>query len=85
MLLNENSLEPKLCSNGGNLTRVVRLHSADRHECVTALSEGVGRKVLKLSSLVSSERDARIHIFALRPQLNLSAKVIGEAVEAMNR
>jgi hypothetical protein len=65
---------------------VVRLHAADRDECVAALRESVGDEVLELPQLVAAEREAGVQSSRLAQSdaprsssVSRSSRWIGEA------
>ena len=49
------------------------------------LREGVGGEVLELAHLVAAVGEAGVAVFALRPDLDLAAEVLGQAVEPVDR
>ena len=85
MLLHQDTTEPELRGDSGDLPRVVRLHAADRDERVAALRERVSDQVLQLPRLVAAVREARVAVLALRPDLDLAAEVLAQPLEPMHR
>jgi predicted outer membrane lipoprotein len=53
-------------------------------ECVTPLINRVRDEVFQLAGLVPAVGDARVHVLALRPQFDFSAKMFGQPVEPVN-
>ena len=85
VLLHGDRPQTEVRGHAGHRPGVVRLHSADRHERVAALGERVGHQVLELAHLVAAEGDARVAVLALRPDLDLTAQVLAQAAERMDR
>ena len=84
VLLHEHAAEAEACRDGGDLPRVVRLHAADRDEGVAPLRERLRDEVLELAHLVAAVREPRVAVLALRPDLDLAAEVLAEALEPMH-
>ena len=74
-----------MAGDAGDLAGVVRLDAADRHQRVAALGERVGDEVLELAHLVAAERDARVAVLALGPDLDLAAERGAEPRQGMDR
>ncbi len=85
VLLHEHAVQAQVGGDGRHLAGVVRLHAADRDERVAPLGERVGREVLELAGLVATEGEAGVAVLPLRPDLDLAAQVLREAVEAVHR
>ena len=84
-LLHEAALQPQLCRNGRNLTRVVGLHAADGHERVRALRKGVGHDVFELANLVAPEGEAAVAVLALGKEVHPSPEMLGQARQGLDR
>ena len=85
VLLHEDALQPEVRRDGGDLTRVVRLDSADRDERVAALRKRVGGEELELARLVPAVGEPGVAVVALRPHVDLAAEVLAQACETVNR
>jgi hypothetical protein len=84
VLLHEDATKAKPRSDGRDLSRVVRLNAADRHEGVAPLRERVRDEVLELARLVAAVREAGVAVLAFRPDVYASAEVFAQALEPMD-
>jgi hypothetical protein len=82
--LNEHALQADPGGHRGDLAGVVGLDTADRHERVTALGQGVGDEVLQLAGLVAAVGDARVAVLALGPDRR-TPQMLRQPVEPMHR
>ena len=73
-LLHHPAFHPDLGRDRGDLTGVVGLHAADRHQRVGIRRDRVGHDVFELAQLVAADRQAGIAIVALRLDLDLAAE-----------
>jgi hypothetical protein len=64
---------------------VVRLHAPDRDERVAPLRQRVRGKVFELAHLVAAVRKAGVAVLALRPDVDLAAEVLAQALETVDR
>ena len=62
-------LRPEVRGDGGDLTGVVGLVAADRHQGVGALRQRVGDDVLELAGLVAAEGQPAVAVLPLGPDL----------------
>src|SRR5207247_7053403 len=85
VLLHEDAAKAESGRRGRDLTRVVRLHAADRHERVAPLREGICGEVLELPYLVAAVRQARVAVLPLRPDVDRTAQVLAQPLESMDR
>ena len=83
VLLDEHAAEAEVGGDGRDLARVVRLDAADRHQRVAAPGERVRREVLQLAHLVAAVRKSRVAVLALRPDLDGSAEMVAQPLEAV--
>src|SRR5207302_6947307 len=67
-----------------DLTRVVRLHAAYRHERVAALRERFGGEVLELARLVAAVRESGVAVVPFRPDLDAAAELLTQPFETMH-
>ena len=74
-----------MAGDAGDLAGVVRLDATDRHERVASLGERIGHQVLELAHLVATEGDARVAVFALGPDLDLTAERLGQSWQRVDR
>src|SRR5579885_536174 len=84
MLLHEHALQAEPRGDSRDLSRVVRLHAADRDERVAALRQRVRGEVLELAYLVAAERQTGVAILALRPDVDATAEVLAEPLETVH-
>ena len=84
-LLHGHAAEPEVAGHPGDLAGVVRLDPADRHQRVAPLRQRLGDQVLELAHLVAAERDARVAVLSLGPDLDLAAERLGQAGQRMDR
>ena len=85
MLLHQDTTEAEPRRNRGNLPRVIRLDAADRHERVAALGQRLSGEELQLPHLVAAVGEAGVAVLALRPDLDLAAKMLAQSSEPMHR
>src|SRR5947207_9578178 len=83
-LLHEDAAKAESGGNGRDLTRVVRLHPADRDERVAPLRERICGEVLELADLVAAVRQARVAVLPLRPDVDHTTQVLAQPLESMN-
>ena len=83
-LLHEHAPEPQPGGHGRHLSRVVRLHAADRDERVAPLRQRLGGQVLELAHLVPAVGEPGVHVLPLRPDLDLAAEVLGQPLEPVH-
>ncbi len=79
--LDESAFHAELCSDRRHLARMVRLHTADRHQRVGVGGDGVRNNVFELPELVAAEGQPRIAVLALGVELDLAPEMRGEARE----
>ena len=85
VLLHRHRLQAEVTGDTRDLASVVRLDTADRHQRVTPLGEGVRHEVLQLADLVATERDTRVAVLTLGPDLDVAAQDGAEPTQRVNR
>ena len=83
-LLDETALHADLGGDRRDHAGVIRLHAADRDQCVGVRGDRVGDDVFELAQLVAAEREAGVAVFALGVELDVAAEMRGEARQLLD-
>ena len=82
-LLDEAGLQSQVSGDRGDLTGVIGLVAADRHERVRARGEDVGDDVFEFAGLVAAEGESGVDVLALGPDPS-PAEVVAQSRELVH-